>query len=346
VAVPVRRGPPSECARAHLAPDKGYNTHSTLWCTPQPWRSPPSRRFWLGQFIALASFLSRCHVCGSEVVLSSIGVLSCRAFLFVTRDGAGARRMFQDVDVDVSSARRLASLHAGFPVHVWRCRRPSPRGGRARCAERPPPRPWLPRVAGGAATLDRVHAPKGPSSFSAVRRQVWLNYPTTHPTPRGERSSLDTDSRACAARSRRLLGVRLASSIWLVCDFGPSRIFRVTGWLGVVGLGGRWAGFSSVGLRLVRLLFLFRLGCWSVCSSLSISVVGWATSSVCRSLVWVGVGLVACRLGRRASGGWWLGAAVVRAVSLSVQRRASWGVCTLSCRWGLWGAGLCVCGFC
>jgi hypothetical protein len=29
-AVPVRRGPPSECARAHLAPDKGYNTHSTL----------------------------------------------------------------------------------------------------------------------------------------------------------------------------------------------------------------------------------------------------------------------------------------------------------------------------
>ena len=95
-AVPVRRGPPSECARAHLAPDKGYNTHSTLWCTPQPWRSPPSRRFWLGQFIALAFILSRCHVCGSEVVLSSVGVLSCRAFLFVTRDGAGARRMFQD----------------------------------------------------------------------------------------------------------------------------------------------------------------------------------------------------------------------------------------------------------
>ena len=31
-AVPVRRGPPSECARAHLAPDKGYNTHSTLLC--------------------------------------------------------------------------------------------------------------------------------------------------------------------------------------------------------------------------------------------------------------------------------------------------------------------------
>lgn len=161
-AVPVRRGPPSECARAHLAPDKGYNTHSTLWCTPQPWRSPPSRRFWLGQFIALASFLSRCHVCGSEVVLSSIGVLSCRAFLFVTRDGAGARRMFQDVDVDVSSARRLASLHVGFPVHVWRCRRPSPRGGWARCAERPPPRPWPPRVAGGAATLDRVLAPRVP----------------------------------------------------------------------------------------------------------------------------------------------------------------------------------------
>ena len=31
-AVPVRRGPPSECARAHLAPDKGYSTHSTLLC--------------------------------------------------------------------------------------------------------------------------------------------------------------------------------------------------------------------------------------------------------------------------------------------------------------------------
>jgi hypothetical protein len=171
---------------------------------------------------------------------------------------------------------------------------------------------------------------KGPSSFSAVRRQVWLNYPTTHPTPRGERSSLDTDSRACAARSRRLSGVRLASSIWLVCDFGPSRIFRVTGWLGVVGLGGRWAGFSSVGLRLVRLLFLFRLGCWSVCSSLSISVVGWATSSVCRSLVWVGVGVVVGWSGRRVSCGWFLGAAVGRAVSLVVRRRASWGVCFLS----------------
>ena len=161
-AVPVRRGPPSECARAHLAPDKGYNTHSTLLCTPQPWRSPPSRRLWLGQFVVLASVLSRCHVCGSEVVLSPVGVLSCRAFPFVTRDGAGARRMFQDVGVVVSSARRLASLHVGFPVHVWRCRRPSPRGGWARCAERPPPRPWLPRVAGGGATLDRVHAPKVP----------------------------------------------------------------------------------------------------------------------------------------------------------------------------------------
>ena len=46
-------------AHTYLAPDKGYNTHYTLWCTPQPWRSPPSRRFWLGQFIAFASFLSR-----------------------------------------------------------------------------------------------------------------------------------------------------------------------------------------------------------------------------------------------------------------------------------------------
>ena len=150
-AVPVRRGPPSECARAHLAPDKGYNTHSTLLCTPQPWRSPPSRRFWLGQFVALASILSRCHVCGSEVVLSPVGVLSCRAFPFVTRDGAGARRMFQDVGVVVSSARRLASLHVGFPVHVWRCRRPSTSGAAAA----------LPRVGVGPAAPRDLRRDRG-----------------------------------------------------------------------------------------------------------------------------------------------------------------------------------------
>ena len=98
----------------------------------------------------------------SRGVTCASGVLSCRAFLFVTRDGAGARRMFQGVDVDVSSAMRLASLHAGFPVHVWRCRHPSPRGGWARCAKRPPLQPWPPRVAGGAATLDRVLAPRVP----------------------------------------------------------------------------------------------------------------------------------------------------------------------------------------
>jgi hypothetical protein len=251
--------------------------------------------------------------------------------------------MFQDVDVGVGSARRLASLHAGFPVHVWRCRRPSPRGGRARCAERPPPRPWLPRVAGGAATLDRVLAPKGPSSFSAVRRQGWLNRPTTHPSPRGERSSLvRSQPRLCRSLSlvvRRAIGKFHLVGMWF---WSVSYHFRVTGWLGVVGLGGRWAGFSSVGLRLVRLLFLFRLGCWSVYSSLSISVVGWATSSVCRSLVWVGVGVVVGWSGRRASCGWFLGAAVGRAVSLVVRRRASWVVCFLSRRWGRSGVGLCV----
>ena len=155
----------------------------------------------------------------SRGVTCASGVLSCRAFLFVTRDGAGARRMFQGVGVDVSSARRLASLHAGFPVHVWRCRHPSPRGGWARCAERPPSRPWLPRVTGGRCYTRPCARAKGPSSFSAVRR---LNYPSTRPFPQGERSSLDTDSRTCAARLRRLSGVRLASSIWLVCVPGPS----------------------------------------------------------------------------------------------------------------------------
>ena len=40
-AVPVRRGPPSECARAHLAPDKGYNTHChTLYTLVYPARGP------------------------------------------------------------------------------------------------------------------------------------------------------------------------------------------------------------------------------------------------------------------------------------------------------------------
>ena len=128
----------------------------------------------------------------SRGVTCASGVLSCRAFLFVTRDGAGARRMFQGVGVDVSSARRLASLHAGFPVHVWRCRHPSPRGGWARCAERPPSRPWLPRVTGGRCYTRPCARAKGPSSFSAVRRQGWLNYPCllyTSPSPRDQRGS-------------------------------------------------------------------------------------------------------------------------------------------------------------
>ena len=46
-----------------------------------------------------------------------------------TRGGSGARRLFQDVIVVADSAWELASCHVGFPVHVWRCRRPSPYGG-------------------------------------------------------------------------------------------------------------------------------------------------------------------------------------------------------------------------
>ena len=79
---------------APLAPDKGYNTHDTLWCTPQPRRSPLSRRCWLCQF-----FVGLSHSRG----VTFMQLVRC----FVVRSsspargGSGARRMFQLVSVRI-----------------------------------------------------------------------------------------------------------------------------------------------------------------------------------------------------------------------------------------------------
>ena len=122
----------------------------------------------------------------SRGVTCAFGVLSCRAFLFVTRDGAGARRMFQGVDVDVSSA-----------IGGWRRSTQASRCTSGAAAT-------LPRVGVGPAAPRDLHRnrghhacrgrcytrpcarAKGPSSFSAVRRQDWLNRTTTRQSPRGE----------------------------------------------------------------------------------------------------------------------------------------------------------------
>ena len=67
--------------------------------------------------------------------------------------------MFQDADVIASSARQLALLHVGFPVHVWRCRRPSPYGGLGPLRRETSAATVATTRRGGAAPLDRVLTP-------------------------------------------------------------------------------------------------------------------------------------------------------------------------------------------
>ena len=178
---------------APLAPDKGYNTHDTLWCTPQPRRSPLSRRFWLCQFIFglhLSRGVTLVRLVCCFVVRSSPSA----------RGGSGARRLFQDVMIAAYSAWGLALSHVGFPVHVWRCRRPSPYGGLDPLRRETSTATVAIHASGGrCSTRPCAHA-IGPSSFSAVRRQVGCPVQRRILTPRGEKSSQGSGSRTCAAR--------------------------------------------------------------------------------------------------------------------------------------------------
>ena len=129
--------------------------------------------------------LSRCHS-------RAIGVLFCRAFLFVRPRLLGGPKIVPGRD-----DRRRLRLGVGIesrrlPVHVWRCRRPSPYGGLDPLRRETSTATVAIHASGGrCSTRPCAHA-IGPSSFSAVRRQVWLKWPMTRiilPRPRGENSS-------------------------------------------------------------------------------------------------------------------------------------------------------------
>jgi hypothetical protein len=173
------------------------------------------------------------------------------------RGGSGARRLFQVVMVAAYSAWGLALGHVGFPVHVWRCRRPFPYGGLdplrretsaatvaihasgGRCSTRPCAHAIGPsscsdpvRQQGWLNVLGRSNSPGGEAQSGLrqlhlcfSRRQVWLSSAKTRTTPRGRRAVSPVLSRTCAARSRHLSGVRLASSSWLGCIAVPSHLY-------------------------------------------------------------------------------------------------------------------------
>ncbi len=116
------------------------------------------------------------------------------------RGCSGARRLFQVVMVAAGPARGLALSHAGVPVHVWRCRRPSPYGGLDPLRRETSTATVAIHASGGrCSTRPCAHA-IGPSSFSAVRRQVQLSSAKTRTTPRGRRAVSPVLSRTCAAR--------------------------------------------------------------------------------------------------------------------------------------------------
>ena len=101
------------------------------------------------------------------------------------RGCSGAQRLFQVVMVAAGSAWGLALSHAGVPVHVWRCRRPFPYGGLDPLRRETSAATVAIHALGGrCSTRPCAHA-IGPSSFSAVRRQAWLNCPGRRQLPRG-----------------------------------------------------------------------------------------------------------------------------------------------------------------
>ncbi len=139
---------------APLAPDKGYNTHDTLSLvyTAASALSSEQALLALPVHLRLAS-LSRCHS-------RAIGVLFCRAFLFVRprllggpetvpgRDDRCRLRLGAGIESRRLPGARLA-LPPSFPV--WGVGPAAPRDLRRDRGH--------PRVGGGAAPLDRVLTP-------------------------------------------------------------------------------------------------------------------------------------------------------------------------------------------
>ena len=124
--------------------------------------------------------LSRCHS-------RAIGVLFCRAFLSAHPRLLGGPEIIPGRDGRRRLRMGLALSHAGVPVHVWRCRRPLPYGGLDPLRRETSAATVAIHASGGrCSTRPCAHA-VGPSSFSAVRRQVWLNCPGHIIHPRGRR---------------------------------------------------------------------------------------------------------------------------------------------------------------
>ena len=139
-----------------------------------------------------------------------------------TRGCSGAQRLFQVVMVAAGSAWGLALSHAGVPVHVWRCRRPLPYGGLDPLRRETSAATVAIHASGGrCSTRPCAHA-VGPSSFSAVRRQGWLNCPGHIIHPRGRRVIWAETAAPVPLALRHVSGVRLASSGGLGCIAVPS----------------------------------------------------------------------------------------------------------------------------
>ena len=98
-------------------------------------------------------------------------------------------------------------------------------GDWTRCAERPPSAATVAIHASGGRCSTRpcAHA-VGPSSFSAVRRQVWLSPDKARALPWGGRRQSCSLPHLCRSLLRHVTGVRLASSSWLGCIAVPSHL--------------------------------------------------------------------------------------------------------------------------
>ena len=163
--------------------------------------------------------LSRCHS-------RAIGVLFCRAFLFVRPRLLGGPKIVPGRD-----DRRRLRLGVGIesrrlPVHVWRCRRPSPYGGLDPLRRETSTATVAIHASGGrCSTRPCAHA-KGPSSCSdPVRQQVWLNCPGHIIHPRGRRVVRTETVAPVPLALRHLSGVRLASSGGVGLFAVPSHLY-------------------------------------------------------------------------------------------------------------------------
>ena len=142
-----------------------------------------------------------------------------------TRGCSGAQRLFQVVMVAAGSAWGLALSHAGVPVHVWRCRRPFPYGGLDPLRRETSAATVAIHALGGrCSTRPCAHA-IGPSSFSAVRRQVATLSSDAARPPVGGSAVRAVAAHLCRSLLRQLSGVRLARSGGLGCIAVPSHLY-------------------------------------------------------------------------------------------------------------------------